>query len=117
MNPTAKRVLIVDDTAIVRDPIAMCLQAAGFDTAVASNGEEALASMAECPPDLVLLDIAMPVLDGLSCLTAMRAEARFDSIPVILLTARTEKQYVVHAAQLGVTDYLLKSRFSLSELV
>src|SRR5687768_2951335 len=97
--------------AIFRDPIAMCLQTAGFQTVSAANGKEALDRLAQASADLVLLDVAMPVMDGLTCLAAMKADARLKSIPVILLTALAEKQYVLKAAQLGVKDYLLKSRF------
>jgi DNA-binding response OmpR family regulator len=59
----------------------------------------------------------MPVMDGLTCLRAMRANAALVNVPVILLTAMSEKRHVLEAANLGVKDYLLKSRFSLTDLL
>ncbi|HEV2294870.1 MAG TPA: HDOD domain-containing protein [Tepidisphaeraceae bacterium] len=110
-------ILIVDDMAIFRDPIAASLRLAGYDTAAASNGKEALALIANKRPDLILLDLAMPIMDGMTMLAALRRMPGGEKIPVILLTASAEKRLVVQAAQLGVGDYLLKSRFSLTELL
>ena len=110
-------ILVVDDMPIFRDPIAAALRLAGYQTTAASNGLEALATARANRPDLVLLDLAMPVMDGLTCLRAIRADAALVNVPVILLTAMSEKRQVLEAAKLGVKDYLLKSRFSLTDLL
>ncbi|MEZ0266602.1 MAG: HDOD domain-containing protein, partial [Phycisphaerae bacterium] len=110
-------ILVVDDMPIFRDPIAAALRLAGHQTAAASNGLEALATARASRPDLILLDLAMPVMDGLTCLRAIRADAALVGVPVILLTAMSEKRHVLEAAKLGVKDYLLKSRFSLTDLL
>jgi HD-like signal output (HDOD) protein/DNA-binding response OmpR family regulator len=110
-------ILVVDDMPIFRDPIAATLRLAGYQTAVACNGLEALDVASANRPDLILLDLAMPVMDGLTCLRAIRANASLVNVPVILLTAMSEKRYVLEAAKLGVRDYLLKSRFSLTDLL
>ncbi|MDB5319493.1 MAG: Metal-dependent phosphohydrolase, subdomain [Phycisphaerales bacterium] len=110
-------ILVVDDVPIFRDPIAATLRLAGYQTTAASNGLEALATARANRPDLILLDLAMPVMDGLTCLRALRANAALVNVPVILLTAMSEKRHVLEAAKLGVTDYLLKSRFSLTDLL
>lgn len=111
------KVLVVDDMAILRDPIAICLRQAGFDAACAADGAAALEAMRKSPPDLLLLDLAMPNVDGLRVLRAMRQEPRLAGLPVILLTAVSDSRVIVEARKLGVREYMLKSRFSLSELV
>jgi HD-like signal output (HDOD) protein/CheY-like chemotaxis protein len=110
-------ILVVDDMPIFRDPIAAALRLAGYQTTAASNGLEALATARANRTDLILLDLAMPVMDGLTCLRAIRADAALVNVPVILLTAMSEKRHVLEAAKLGVKDYLLKSRFSLTDLL
>ena len=110
-------ILVVDDMPIFRDPIAAALRLAGYQTLTASNGRDALATARANRPDLILLDLAMPVMDGLTCLHAMRSIETLVDLPVILLTAMSEKEHELEAAKLGVKDYLLKSRFSLSDLL
>jgi putative nucleotidyltransferase with HDIG domain len=110
-------VLVVDDAPIIREPIAAALRLRGYKTVCAGDGREALDCIAQQRPDLILLDMAMPVMDGLAFLRHLNAKLGPGAIPVILLTAVAEKDYVVQAARLGVRDYLLKSRFSLTELV
>ena len=85
-----KRILIVDDEFGIADIVAEILSEHGFSTSIAINGRLALASMAAQRPDLVLLDVMMPVLDGLGTLTAMRADPALASVPVILMTALPE---------------------------
>ncbi|MEE9129324.1 MAG: HDOD domain-containing protein [Phycisphaerales bacterium] len=109
-------ILVVDDMAVFREPIAAALRAKGYETICASDGREALGIVKTGQPDLVLLDVAMPIMDGLEFLKALNADATIPRPPVILLTAVAEKSYVLQAAQLGVNDYLLKSQFSLEEL-
>lgn len=110
-------ILIVDDKAIFRDPIAASLEAAGYATTAASGGREALVLMKQSRPDLVLLDIAMPEMDGLNVLKVMRADARLADVPVILLTAVSDKKHVLQAASMGAAGYLLKSQFRLADLL
>ena len=110
-------ILVVDDMPIFRDPIAASLRLAGFTTACAANGRDALAAARAQRPDLILLDVAMPVMDGIACLRALRADPSLADLPVILLTAMSDKRYVIEAAKLGVQDYLLKSAFSMKELL
>jgi len=110
-------ILVVDDMPIFRDPIAASLHLAGFDTLRASNGKEALAMVKSRRPDLILLDIAMPEMDGLTFLEKLRETDDFSATPVILLTAIAEKRYVVKAKALGANDYMLKSRFRLKDLL
>lgn len=111
------KILIVDDMAIVRDPIAIALQQAGYETLCATNGREALELVRAQHPDLILLDISMPVMDGTSCLKALRQDQGTNDTPVLMLTDTTAREVVAEAAKLGVQAYLLKSSFSLDEML
>ena len=111
-------ILVVDDMNIFREPIAAALRHRGYSTQCAANGVEALQQVHANRPDLILLDVAMPEMDGITFLSKIKAEpGPLSKIPVILLTAVAERDYILQAAKLGVRDYLLKSRFSLDELV
>ena len=114
---TPIKILVVDDMSIFRDPIAASLRLAGFETLCASNGQEALQVVKNHRPAVVLLDISMPVMDGISCLRAVRADPEIAKTPVILFTALSDRKYVMEAGRLGVHDYLLKSSFSLKDLL
>jgi CheY-like chemotaxis protein len=105
-------ILIVDDLAIFREPIAACLRIAGHQTMCACDGKEGLAMVRTHRPELVLLDMAMPAMDGLAFLRALRSDPAIADIPVIMLTAISDKARVIEAIRLGAREYLLKSRFS-----
>ena len=85
-----KRVLIVDDEFGIADIVAEILTEQGYTTALAINGRLALARMAQERPDLVLLDVMMPVLDGLGTLLEMRAQPELATVPVVMMTALPE---------------------------
>jgi len=74
----------------------------------AGNGEEGLAAAAREKPDLILLDVTMPVMDGVTMLTKLKEDPALKSIPVIMLTAESGRENVLHIAKLGVRDYLVK---------
>jgi len=112
-----KKILVVDDMAIFREPIAATLRREGYEAICASNGQEALDLLCGDPPDLILLDIAMPVMDGLSCLRAIRKQPTLGDTPVIILTAMSEREMLTQAMKTGVQGYLLKSQFSLDDLL
>lgn len=113
-------IMVIEDTSIVREPLDAALSRAGYETLTAEHGAAALALM-DGPnariPDAILLDMAMPVMDGLTFLKRLRADSRTKHIPVIVLTAVADRTQIVQAAQYGISGYLLKSRFSLSELL
>ena len=83
-------VLVVDDHAITREPLARLLRIEGFEASVASNGFEALDKIRSSPPDIILLDLMMPKMDGVALLTELRQDARCKDIPVILMTSLSE---------------------------
>lgn len=111
------KILVVDDVAIVRDPIAAALRAAGHETICAADGKEALVAIAADRPDLVLLDIHLPDISGLQVLTSIRRNPMTAKMPVILLSSEEARDTVINAAKLGVQGYMLKSNFSLKELL
>jgi len=108
------RLLVVDDDRDVRDSLHRALGYAGFAVATAANGAEALAWVARSPVDLIILDVLMPMLDGLETCKALRG--RGDSTPVLMLTARESIDDRVTGLAAGADDYLVKP-FALRELV
>lgn len=110
-------ILVVDDMELFREPIAAALRSRGFEVKTAGDGHSALRLARNQPLDLVLLDLAMPGMDGLSVLASMRADSRLKDLPVILLTAVADRDYVIRAGKLGAKYYLLKTQFSIDQLV
>ncbi len=102
------RILVVDDVADNVEILRMRLGALGYEVIVAEDGEQALAKVAAELPDLVLLDIMMPKIDGLEVVRRMKADAGLPFIPVILVTAKASPKDVVAGLDAGGDDYLTK---------
>jgi class 3 adenylate cyclase len=102
------RILVVDDVADNVEILRMRLGALGYEVIVAEDGEQALAKVAAELPDLVLLDIMMPKIDGLEVVRRMKADASLPFIPVILVTAKASPKDVVAGLDAGGDDYLTK---------
>lgn len=114
-----ERLLVVDDEATVRDLLSAALRFAGFRVGSAATGAEAVAAAAEDPPDLVLLDVMLPDLDGFEVvrrLREQRQESRGGPVPVLFLTARDGQVDKVTGLSLGADDYVTKP-FDLEELI
>jgi len=101
-------VLIADDEPLLTELLEFRLSARGYETVVAHDGREALAKLDSEQPAAVVLDMMMPVHDGLEVLRRMRASAAHAATPVIMLTARRGEADVVGALELGADDYLVK---------
>jgi len=101
-------VLIVDDSVTIRRILGRALADSGYRIEEAGNGREALDQCRAEPPDLVLLDIDMPVMDGLSTLRAMKDDEQLRAVPVLFLTAHTGGEDVATGLALGAQDYLRK---------
>ena len=108
------RVLVVDDDPDVRDSLARALRYAGYGVTAAADGAEALASLSRSPVDLIVLDLLLPMLDGLE--TCRRLRARGDATPILVLTARGTVDDRVTGLAAGADDYLVKP-FALAELL
>ncbi|SFB49619.1 two-component system, OmpR family, response regulator [Amycolatopsis marina] len=115
----AERLLVVDDEATVRELLSAALRFAGFEVSAAANATEAVAAATEQPPDLVLLDIMLPDMDGFDVvrqLRAQRPDSRSGPVPVLFLTARDGQADKVTGLSLGADDYVTKP-FDLAELI
>src|SRR5512144_2365469 len=113
---TRARILVVDDEADIGALLVMALGRAGYEVATAGDGLEALAAVAASPPDLVILDVRMPRLDGLETLKRLRADAATAPVPVIMLTTRAEAADRLEGLAHGADDYLAKP-FDLAEVL
>src|ERR1700722_3261918 len=102
------RILVVDDIADNVEILRMRLTSLGYEVVVAEDGEQALARVRETLPDLILLDIMMPKIDGLEVVRRLKADARLPFIPVILVTAKASPKDVVAGLDAGGDDYLTK---------
>ncbi|HYI92475.1 MAG TPA: ATP-binding protein, partial [Bryobacteraceae bacterium] len=114
-NRRSERIVLADDNADMREYVTHIL-APQFNVEAVSDGQQALETVQRERPDLVLTDIMMPRLDGIGLLKSLRSNPATASIPVVLLTARTEEESVVEGMQAGADDYLMKP-FSARELV
>ncbi len=108
-----RRILIIDDERALQRVLQVSLRRHGFDADAVSSGSEALAVLDERPPDLILLDLGLPDIDGLALLHEIR---RRSSAPVLVLSVRNAQHDKVAALDLGADDYLTKP-FSLAELL
>jgi two-component system, OmpR family, response regulator len=109
-----RRVLVVDDEENVTHLVSSALRFDGFETVTADNGQSALAAVAEADPDLVVLDVMMPGMDGLGVLQNLRAAG--SQVPVIFLTARDTANDRIGGLRAGADDYVVKP-FSVEELL
>ncbi|CAK0744346.1 Response regulator receiver domain-containing protein [uncultured Gammaproteobacteria bacterium] len=109
-------ILVADDEPSILLSLQVLLQKAGFEVRVARDGEEALRSVAESPPDLILLDAMMPKRDGFDVCQTIRANPAFKTLPIIMLTAKSRDVEREKGMALGATDYITKP-FSTRDLV
>ena len=110
-------VLVVDDTESNRYLMARLLQLNGFSAACAGSGRDALNAIPSVQPALILLDLHMPGMDGLAVLAALKQNAKWRNVPVVMVTAADDPATVAEAARLGAQDYLVKSKFSVEQLL
>jgi len=111
-----KRVLIIDDEPSIVISLEFLLKRAGLEVRVARDGEAGLAKLRELLPDLVVLDVMMPKLDGFEVLKAVRADPAIADIPVLMLTAKSREAEQQRGLGLGANAYMAKP-FSTHELV
>jgi DNA-binding response OmpR family regulator len=101
-------ILVVDDEVNIRNLVRMCLESAGYRVRQAANGSDALEQICNDTPDLILLDLAMPVMDGMSVLAEMRSMWRRYPTRVIVVTAHGSVATAIQAVRLGASDFLEK---------
>jgi class 3 adenylate cyclase len=105
---TPPRILVVDDTAANVHILKLRLSAQGYEVLTATDGEEALAAAREAQPDLILLDVMMPKVDGLEVCRQLRADSSFPFTPIIMVTAKADPKDVVAGLEAGGDEYLTK---------
>ncbi len=102
------RILIIDDDTGFRDLLRIHLSSAGYQVQVAEDGVTGGRALLELAPDLIISDVNMPFLDGFELLSLMRSDASTASIPVILLSGRSDGDTMAKAVELGAADFLTK---------
>jgi chemosensory pili system protein ChpA (sensor histidine kinase/response regulator) len=107
-RPAAPSILVVDDSLTVRKILSRLLTRAGYQVVLAKDGVEALEKLQELTPLLVLCDVEMPRMDGFDVIRNMRAAARLQALPIIMITSRTADKHRQHALELGANHYLGK---------
>jgi putative two-component system response regulator len=105
---TKETVLVVEDDTLMREALQEIIEDNGFRVIEAGHGQEALLIMSEVVPDLIVSDISMPLMDGLTFFHKVRERASWVSIPFIFLTARGERQQILLGKDMGAEEYLVK---------
>jgi len=110
-----QRILVVDDEPDILSILVYQLSREGFRVSTAVNGQSAIAAAVDDPPDLLVLDLMLPVVDGYEVLETLRRHERTASVPILLLTARREEEERIRGFEFGADDYVTKP-FSAREL-
>ena len=113
----AKRILIIEDDKFLRELISRKLKDEEFEIVEAVDGEEGLKKITEEKPDLILLDLILPNIDGFEVLSRMKEDLKITAIPVIILSNLGQKEEVERGLKLGAADYLIKAHFTPGEIV
>ena len=117
MPDQKNKILLVEDDSMIVRMYQRKLEAEGFKVALAFNGEEGLAALKKETPDLVLLDIMMPKMNGIEMLKAVKADPALKSVPVVILTNLGDRpEDVQKCKELGALDYWVKANISLKEI-
>ncbi len=117
LNQENKLILVIEDDKSLRDALLFELRKEGFSTDSAVNGQEGLDKIKLKKPDLVLLDLVMPIMDGITMLERLREEDDYKSLPVIMLTNLNEAEQLEYALAYGVKDYLVKSDWKIADVM
>ena len=112
-----KNILIVEDDKILRELISRKLQKEDYNISAAIDGEEGFKKVKEEKPDIVLLDLILPGIDGFEVLERIKQDPEINKIPVVILSNLGQKEEIEKGLKLGATDYLIKAHFTLSEIV
>jgi DNA-binding response OmpR family regulator len=113
----AKKILIVEDELPLAQLLSDKFLAVGYEVSMAGDGKAGLEKAESWKPDLILLDIIMPIMDGMTMLHKLRATPEGKAMPVILLTNLSDTEHVYDAMANGVFDFLVKSNWDIDDLV
>lgn len=112
-----KKILIVEDEISLLNLLVEKFESEGFEVIVARDGKEGLEQAESTKPDLILLDIIMPVLDGMSMLNTLRKKDWGKDIPVIMLTNLSDDEKIKESLEKGVFEYLIKADWELNDVI
>jgi len=112
-----KKILIIEDDTFIRDNYQIKFQQKGFEVMMAEDGVVALERLNQFVPDIILLDVIMPYMDGMEVLRKIKENGKLKEIPIIMLTNISEKEKIDEGMETGANDYLIKSHFTPSEVV
>ncbi len=111
------KVLIIEDDSYISEMYRIKFESENFETVVKNDGVEGIKFMEKNIPDIILLDIVMPKMDGFSVLKTIKKNPKLDKIPVILLTNLSQKENIERGFDLGASSYIIKAHFTPSEVV
>lgn len=112
-----KKILITEDDKFLANAYRLKLSKEGFETRVASDGREALEALKEYTPDLILLDLVMPVMDGFTTLEEIHKHPEWSKIPIIVASNLGQKEDMDRATSLGAKGYIVKADMPMSEII
>ncbi|HQB85317.1 MAG: Phosphate regulon transcriptional regulatory protein PhoB [Parcubacteria group bacterium ADurb.Bin247] len=113
----ALKILVVEDDKFLRELITQKLAREGYDVVSAVDGEDGVVKVKENKPDIVLLDLILPGIDGFEVLAKIKEDEELSNIPVIILSNLGQRDDVDRGIKLGATDFLIKAHFTPSEIV
>jgi two-component system, OmpR family, alkaline phosphatase synthesis response regulator PhoP len=116
-NQKKKVILLIEDDRALQSAVAEILEQGGFETVSAFDGEEGLKKLSEIEPDLILLDIILPRLNGYEVLAEIKKDEAKKDIPVLILTNLEQADNVQKALDLGATTFMVKSDYSLKDVL
>lgn len=118
MNENKKtKILIIEDDSYISDMYRIKLENSGFEVIIASDGIEGFKVLEKQKPDVILLDVVMPKMDGFNVLKMIKNDSDYNDIPIILLTNLGQKENVKRGFELGAASYIIKAHFTPSEVV
>ena len=115
--PDKKKVLVVEDEEMLSTMYKVKFENDGYDVSVANNGADGLEMAAKVVPDLILLDIIMPKIDGFAVLKKLKEDPKTAVLPVVMLTNLTEESVVQESLHLGAVGYLVKVKYTPPQVV
>lgn len=111
------KVLIVDDDPFILDMYSLKFRENGFEVATETSGKKIISEIQRARPDIILLDIVMPSIDGFEILKQIKTDPAVKHIPIIMLTNLGQKEDIERGMKLGAADYIIKAHFTPSEIV
>jgi DNA-binding response OmpR family regulator len=111
------KVLIIEDDPLIVKIYSTRLKADGYDVVSAENGEEGIVAALRDKPDLIILDVMMPKVDGFGVLEKLRADPSFSNIPILMYSNLNNEDEMTRARSMGVTEFLVKANLSPTQMV